>query len=411
VESIPATQALRTRTQPLADLVEQESARQHRWRHVAIGIALLTPFVGWGVWQLWIRPQPVSLDRRFRTEPATVGDVVREVRATGHLEAVTTVRVGAEISGRIADVLVDFNERVAKGQVLARFDRSTLLAQVRQADALLLAARAALAQARTDRERAVRELERLERLLRDGYVAQAERDAAADAARLSAQRVEAMQAQIDAQQAAAAMARTSLDHSIITSPIAGIVISRNIDPGQTVAAVLQTPELFVVAADLRQMRVIAGVDEADVGELATGQRARFTVNAYANRWFDGMVTDIRNSPAIVQDVVTYGTVVQVDNPDLALKPGMTAAVRIQTAEARGVTRIPAAALTFTPPGEQARSAAGVWVIERAVLRWIAVEPGVSDGELTAIAAGALPAGTRVVLDLTPEGRAAYGLGR
>lgn len=374
-------------------------------------LAATVPVAAWGAWQFFLRPAPVPLAARFRMEAVSSGDVLREVRATGHVEAVTTVRVGSEISGRIASVLVDYNAHVKAGQVLARFDRTTLDAQVQQVGAVLEASRASLAQARTDRDRSARELARLDQLFRIGTVSEADRDAAADAARFAVQRLEAAEAQLAAQQAAYTVVRTNLDHAIIRAPIDGIVITRNVDPGQTVASVLQTPELFVVAADLRKMRVIAGVDEADIGELTVGQRARFTVNAYATRWFEGVVTEIRNSPAIIQDVVTYGTVVEVSNLDLALKPGMTAATRILTASASGVLRVPAAALAFTPPGELPAGTPGVWVLDHGTIRRVAVTPGVSDGELTQIAPGGLAVGAQVLVDLTPEGRRAYGLVR
>lgn len=411
MEPVPAAPLLRTPALPLSTLVSEEQTRQRRQRWVWWILAAAIPVAAWGAWQWFLRPVAVPLESRFRIERASAGDVLREIRATGRVEAVTTVRVGSEISGRIASVLVDYNAHVRAGQVLARFDRATLDAQLQQMDAVLQASRASLAQAKTDRDRTGRDLDRLDQLFRAGFVSAFERDAAADAARFAVQRLDAAEAQLAAQQAAYAVARTNLSHAIITAPIDGIVITRNVDPGQTVASVLQSPDLFVVAADLRKMRVIAGVDEADMGELKVGQRARFTVNAYANRWFEGVVTEIRNSPAIVQDVVTYGTVIEVSNPDLALKPGMTAATRIQTALATGVLRVPAAALTFTPPGEQAAGSPGIWLLEQDKVRRVPVTPGVSDGELTQIAPGALAVGAQVLVDLTLEGRRAYGLVR
>jgi HlyD family secretion protein len=411
MEPVPAAPTLRTPALPLSTLVSEEQVRQRRQRWVWWILAAAVPVAAWGAWQFFLRPVPVPIEARFRIERVSSGDVLREIRATGRVEAVTTVRVGSEISGRIASVLVDYNAHVKAGQILARFDRATLDAQLQQVDAVLQASRASLAQAKTDRDRTGRDLDRLDQLFRAGFVSAFERDAAADAARFAVQRLDAAEAQLAAQQAAYAVARTNLSHAIITAPIDGIVITRNVDPGQTVASVLQSPDLFVVAADLRRMRVIAGVDEADMGELKVGQRARFTVNAYANRWFEGVVTEIRNSPAIVQDVVTYGTVVEVGNPDLALKPGMTAATRIQTALATGVLRVPAAALTFTPPGEQVAGSPGIWLLEQGKVRRVPVTPGVSDGELTQIAPGALTVGTQVLVDLTLEGRRAYGLVR
>ncbi len=227
---------------------------------------------------------------------------------------------------------------------------------------------------------------------------------------LAEQRWEAAESQLAAQQAAFALALTNLGHTEIRSPIDGIVVTRNIDPGQTVASVLQTPVLFTVAADLSKMRVVVAVDEADIGEVAPRQRATFSVNAYPDRVFEGVVTEVRNSPVVVQDVVTYGTVVGVSNPDLALKPGMTASVRIQTASAKDVLLIPNLALHFTLPGERATATTGVWMLDSGALRRVEVNAGITDGDKTAIAVGPLSLGANVIVELTPEGRKAYGIG-
>jgi HlyD family secretion protein len=366
------------------------------------------PLLGFAVWMA-LRPRPIPISAQFRTQPVSRGDVVREVRATGHVEAVTTVQVGAEISGRIATVEVDFNQHVKQGQVLARFDRAALAAQLAQTEATLAAARAALEQARTDRDRTARDRGRVDRLYEQKAISDADHDAATSAARLAEQRVRAAEAQVAAQQAMFTVSRTSLDHAVIHAPIDGVVITRNVDPGQTVASMFQTPVLFTVAADLRKMRVIAAVDEADIGEVAVGQHATFTVNAYPDRIFEGVVTEVRNSPVVVQDVVTYGTILEVDNLDLALKPGMTASARVRTASAKDVVRLAAPALRFVPPGEKGGDRPSVWVLDGTSVRRIDVRPGVSDGEITEILPGALEVGRPVLVELTPEGRKAHGL--
>jgi HlyD family secretion protein len=310
--------------------------------------------------------------------------VVREVRATGHVEAVTTVQVGAEISGRIATVLVDYNDSVKAGQVLARFDRESLLAQQAQVLASLAAARSSLEQAKTDRGHTASDYARADSLHKTGALSDAEYDNAQAAALLAAQRVSAADANLAAEQASYNVARTNLEHSIIVAPIDGVVITRNVDPGQTVASAFQTPVLFTVAADLRKMRVIAAIDEADIGEVAARQRATFTVNAYPDRTFEGVLTEVRNSPVVVQDVVTYGAVIEVDNTDFSLKPGMTASARVRTATATDTLRVAAAALRFTPPGEVRSSN-------------------------TAVASGPVEAGRALLVDLTPAGKKFYGL--
>jgi HlyD family secretion protein len=393
----------------LAQLVQRENQRKRRRTILLVLLLAALPVLAYGVWAA-VRPKPVPIAARFRAAQVTQGDIVREVHATGRLEAVTTVQVGAEISGRIATVEVDYNDRVKAGQILARFDRAALEAQLAQINATLAAARATVEQAKTDRERVEHDKERADRLFASKSLSETERDNTAAAARLMAQRVSAAEAQLAAQQASYTLAKTNLDHTVIRAPIDGVIITRNVDPGQTVASMLQTPVLFTVAADLRKMHVIASVDEADIGEVAVKQAATFTVNAYPARTFDGLVTEVRSSPQIVQDVVTYGTEVEVDNTDLALKPGMTASVRIRTAAVKGTLRIPAAALQFTPPGEKPGAEPGVWVLSGGALRRVAAKPGISDGELTAVLPGELTVGEDIVYELTPEGRKAYGIG-
>jgi HlyD family secretion protein len=398
----------RPKRRSLADLVDAETKRRNHRRWLWSVVAVLSVIAVFGAWAA-LRPRPVPLHARFRVEAATRGDVVREVRATGHVEAVTTVQVGAEISGRIATVEVDYNDAVKAGQILARFDREALLAQQAQMRANLASGRSSIEQAKTDREHTGRDLARVEALHKSGSLSDAEYDSTVASARLATQRVTAADANLAAQEAAYNVARTNLDHTIIYAPIDGVVITRNVDPGQTVASVYQTPVLFTVAADLRKMRVIAAIDEADIGEVKVHERALFTVNAYPDRTFDGVVTEVRNSPVVVQDVVTYGAVIEVDNVDLALKPGMTASARVRTATSEGALRVPAAALRFTPPKERRADSPGVWLLEGDVLRRVEVTPGVSDGELTSIAAGPVDVGQSLLVDLTLEGKRAYGL--
>ena len=404
--ALPVRQPCRS----LTELVEREGKRRQRrralWWTLPATIAVMIA-IAW----VALRPRPVPFAARFRVQAVSEGDLAREVRATGHVDAVTTVQVGAEISGRIATVGVDYNARVKAGQVLARFDRTALAAQLAQTQATLAASRAAVEQAKTDRDRTHSDLARAEQLHAQKILADAEYNTTRATAQLNEQRVTAAQAQLAAQQAAYDVARTNLDRTVIRAPIDGIVITRNIDPGQTVASVLQTPVLFTVAADLRKMEVVAAVDEADIGEVAIAQHVTFTVDAYPDRVFEGVVTEVRNSPVVVQDVVTYGTVIQVDNVDLALKPGMTASIRIRTASVTNVISVPNAALHFTPPGAKSTDTAGVWLLQGDALRRVTVRPGISDGELTEIASGPLAPGTDVLVDLTPEGRKAYANGR
>jgi HlyD family secretion protein len=399
-----------TTRRPLSQLIDNER-RRHRRRTLLTWLAVgLVPAIGLASYRL-LKPRPIPLEARFRTQAVVVRDIQREVHATGHVEAVTTVQIGAEVSGKIASVLVDYNDRVKAGSVLARIDRTALQAQLAQTRANVAAGRAALEQAKTDRDQADRNAQRAARLHAEHVVSDGDYEAAQSTARLAAQRIQAAKAQVEAQQAAYDLARTTRDRTEILSPIDGIVVTRNVDPGQTVASAFQTPVLFTVAADLAKMRVVAAVDEADIGEIKPSQPAYFTVTAYPNRTFEGVVTEVRNSPVVVQDVITYGTVVTVANHDLALKPGMTATVRIHTERAESVLALPNSALHFTPPGEAARDRPGVWLLEAGALRRSDVRAGVTDGEVTEVESSALRPGQRVLTELTPEGRKAYGAQR
>jgi HlyD family secretion protein len=404
-----AGSAMPSATQPrrsLHEIITRETQRSARRRLFWLGSLVLVVLLG-AAGYLLLRPKPLPFVARFRLQSVSQGPITREVRATGRVEALTTVQVGAEISGRIATVEVDYNQHVQEGQVLARFDRAALDAQLAQTQASLAAAQMALEQAKTERDRGKRENERLQRLFANHAVSEADRDTVAANARLSEQRVQAAESQVAAQRAAFALARTNLAHTLIRSPIEGIVITRNIDSGQTVAAMLQSPTLFTVAADLRRMRVVAAVDEADIGDVKVQQSATFTVNAYPERTFEGVVVEVRNSPVVVQDVVTYGAVIEADNFDLALKPGMTASARIRTAHTDSALRVPNAALHFTPPRQPVRDTRGVWTLAGDELQFVSVQCGISDGELTSIEAGVLAPNARVIVDLTPEGRTLY----
>jgi len=383
---------------------EKKRTSRKRWVTLAVGLALPGVIAG-GAYVM--RPKPLPVAALYRTAQVTEGDVVRQIQATGRLEAVVTVEVGAEISGRVAAVEADFNAPVKAGQVLARFDRAALGAQLAQVEATLLSSRALLEQAKTERDRTALDLQRTEKLYAAHSVSNLERDNARAAAQLMSQRVAAAEAQVAASRASYQIAATNLEHTVIRSPIDGVVIARNVDPGQTVASAFQTPVLFRIAADLRKMHAIAAIDEADVGEVAEGQQAELTVNAYPGRTFVGSVTQVRSAGQVVADVVTFGAEVEIDNTDFALKPGMTASVRIRTAAARNVQRVPELSLRFTPPGSPVANVPTVWELTDGRLRAVVLVPGISDGELTEVARGALPTGAAVVTELSPEGKKHY----
>ncbi len=394
----------------LPELIERERHKRTRRRLITLAVlAAAALLVGAIVW--FTRPKPTPMVERFRTAAVTRGPVVREVLATGRVDAVSTVSVGAEISGRVSTVEVDFNDRVTRGQVMARFDEGALEAQAAQSAALAAASRAQLAQASADLAQARRNKARADDLFAQGAQTQTEHEAAVTAVVLATARVGAAEATLAAQRAQASLARTNLTHTVIRAPIDGVVITRNVDPGQTVASMLQTPVLFTVAADLRTMEVVAAIDEADIGDVHEGQAATFTVNAYPGRTFTGTVVSVRNAARVVQDVVTYGAVIAVDNVDLTLKPGMTASARVRTGQVDDTARVPNAALHFTPPDSVPTTGPGVWVLVAEALERRPVHPGLTDGELTAIAEADVHEGTQVLVDLTPEGKKAYGLVR
>jgi len=274
----------------------------------------------------------------YRTGVADRGTVQTVVSATGTASAVTTVSVGSQVSGTILHIYVDFNSPVKQGQVIARIDPTFLQAAVSEAEASLEKARASLSQAQRDSTR-VRDL------FAQNLAAQADYDNALTAVELARAGMQQVRAQLS-------RARTNLAYSVITSPIDGVVIARNVDAGQTVAASLQAPTLFSIAQDLHKMQIETSIDEADIGGLREGMKANFTVDSYPDERFEGIIRQVRFAAKVDQNVVTYPVIIDVDNPDVKLRPGMTANVTIVTARRDDVLRVPATALRFKPLGTQ-----------------------------------------------------------
>jgi HlyD family secretion protein len=285
------------------------------------------------------------------TSPVTRGDIVESVGATGTLEAVTTVQVGTQVSGTIKQLFADFNAVVRRGQVIARLDPSLFETQIEQARANLLRSDADVERFRVAVDDAQSKLKRAEELSARGLIPQQELESAQLALRTSEAQLRSAQAAVSQARATLNQNQVNLQHTVIEAPIDGIVISRNVDVGQTVAASMQAPTLYVIAADLTKMRVNANVDEADVGRIRPGQRVRFRVDAYPVEEFVGTLSQVRLQPQVVQNVVTYNTVIDVPNPDFKLKPGMTANVNIEIAHRNAVVRVPNAALRFRPTPE------------------------------------------------------------
>jgi HlyD family secretion protein len=289
-----------------------------------------------------------SKEPQITTAQVTRGDVVDTVGATGTLEAVTTVQVGTQVSGTVQALYADFNSIVRKGQVIARLDPSLFQTQIEQQQANVARAQAEVERLRVELEDARVKLTRARDLSDRSLIPKTELEAAEVAVRSSEAQLRSAQAGLSQARANLNQTRVNLDYAIIHSPIDGIVISRNVDVGQTVAASMQAPTLYLLAADLTKMRVNANIDEADVGRIRPGQVVRFRVDAYPSDDFLGTVSQIRLQPVVVQNVVTYATVIDVPNPELKLKPGMTANVTIEIARRSNVTRVPTQALRFRP---------------------------------------------------------------
>ena len=338
----------------------------------------------------------------FKVEKVTRGEIVSSVTATGTVNAVTTVLVGTQVSGTIKTLFVDFNSPVTKGQLIAQIDPATFEAQVEQAKANLFSARANLEKAKATAIDAKRTMERNRELVSKNLIAQSDFDTAETGYETAKASVSAAKAQIAQTEAALKFAETNLQYTRIESPVDGVVISRNVDVGQTVAASFQTPTLFTIAQDLTKMQIDTNVDEADIGKVAVGQHADFTVDAYPEITFRGRVWQIRNAPIIVQNVVTYDVVIKVDNPELKLKPGMTANVSIITSLKKNILKIPNAALRFVPPEKEkikhAKKGTGIWLLIKGEPQRIPIVTGISDGSYTEVMPGEVREGQEVIIE-------------
>jgi HlyD family secretion protein len=279
------------------------------------------------------------------------GDIVDGVGATGTLQAVTTVTVGTQVSGIVQELYADFNSIVKKGQVVARLDPSILQTQVETAKANMNNAMANLERQRVTLEDARQKLARARELSARQLATKVDLENAELNVKTAEAQMKSTESSIVQAKAAVNKAEVDLDHTVITAPIDGIVIKRSVDRGQTVAASMSAPELFIIAADLTQMQVNASIDESDVGRMRPGQAVNFRVDAYPNETFHGAVKQVRLNPVTVQNVVTYSTVIDVPNPELKLKPGMTAQVTIEIARRQNVLRVPNAALRFRPTND------------------------------------------------------------
>lgn len=348
---------------------------------------------------------------QYKTATLQKGDLDAKVTATGTVNAVTTVLVGTQVSGTINALYVDFNSPVTKGQLLAQIDPATIQAQVDQAVASLLSAEANLKKAQASLLDARRTYERNKQLMANNFIAQSDLDTSETNAQAADAQLDAAKAQVLQGRAVLSQAQTNLRYTRIVSPVNGTVISRSIDVGQTVAASFQTPTLFTIAQDLTKMQIDTSVDEADIGKVKMNQDVRFTVDAYPDINFTGKVSEVRNAPTTVQNVVTYDVIVEVNNVDLKLKPGMTANVSIITDSRKGVLLVPNSALRFRPQAEgdgstnavkkraTGNKGPAIWILENNKPKQKKITTGISDGSLTEVVYGELKEGQEVIVSM------------
>jgi HlyD family secretion protein len=384
-----------------------------------ITFLILFVMLGAGVY-LYKKSTALKPEEIYRQQEISQGDVAQSVSANGTLNPVTVVSVGTQVSGRVSKLYVDFNDKVEQGQVLLELDNSLFTAQIAQTMGTINNIQASIDLAAANEAR-------IRSLYQQEYVSKQELDQAVQALKSARAQLESSHAQLKRDQ-------TNLGYSIIRSPVSGVVIDRIVDIGQTVAASFQTPELIKIAEDLSKMQIDSSFAEADIGSIKVGQKARFNVDAFPNRQFEGLVKQIRLNPTVTSSVVTYNVVISVDNPDGLLLPGMTAYVSISVAERENVLLVPNAALRFKPkvddengaspaPAGQAGgnghpaggqdpnkhngdsrksaredlSSGNLYVLRNGKIEAVKVRTGITDGRLTEIISQKLSAGDKIIV--------------
>jgi HlyD family secretion protein len=366
---------------------------------------LLVALAAWGI-SSFLKQRAAAQKPHFESAVLQRRDIQVVISATGTLKGLNTVEVGAEVSGRITRVLVDFNDRVTKGQILAEIDPEQLHAALDEAKAQLAASQASIAQARATLVESEQSAARAEQQAKQGLVAQRELEAAVAARERARAALESSTASSIVAGATLKSTKSKLQKTQIVSPIDGIVLSRMVESGQTLTAGFTTPVLFKLAEDLKQMSLYVYIDEADIGRAREGQAASFSVDAYPERTFPSKVISLRNEPKEDQNVVSYEAVLAVTNNELLLRPGMTATATVVADERKNVLAIPNAALRFTPPNqppEITRVESGqrrVWVLEADKPAARSVKIGASDGQYSELLGGQLKEGDEVLTDVT-----------
>lgn len=381
-----------------------------------VALALATVFA------CQMRPKPLKDPYRLAT--VARGDITRSVSASGTLQALVTVDVGSQISGLVTKVLVDFNAPVRAGQVLATLDPQTFQSRVAQSQADIQAGQASVRQAEATLANAQADFNRKKAMVDQGFASPAALDQATAALRVADANVAVARGRVSQSMAALRIQATDLRRTTITSPIDGIVVDRKVEPGQTVAASFQAPVLFTIAQDLSKVEVKISVDEADVGQVREGLKVRFTVDAYPDDAFEGLVTQVRKQPTTEQSVVAYTVIAEADNPQRKLLPGMTANADIILEVRRNVLKVPSAALRWTPSvgppkrggppkplekNDAGRRVAGmtpgaVYVLREDKPARIPVQVGGNDGSSAEVVAAGLKAGDQLIVGGGPKPR-------
>lgn len=396
----------------MAEAVRAAIRTEHTRSRLGIAMWIAAAVLAGGALIWWFRPaapattwQTVAVDR---------GNMVLTATATGNLAPKREIVVGAEISGLITEVLVSENDAVSEGEVLARFDTEELAVNLEQAEARLALARASVTENAAALEEARLNEQRTNEVFQRGLASTADVDAVRTARERAEARVSYAKASVREALAAVSVARTRLSKAVITSPIDGVVLQRNVEPGTAVAAMFQTPQLFLLAEDLREMELHVALDEADVALVAAGQPATFTVDAWPSEAFAARVLEVYLYPTVENNVVTYTTVLSADNADGRLKPGMTATATITTGTRDGVLRVPNAALRFEPPKEEEHGGIRlgppgrrdtpdpgvgntVWLLENGAPKRQPIRPGHSDGRYTEVLSSELQVGDQVII--------------
>ncbi len=360
-----------------------------------------------------------SSGMRIVTAKVTEGPIVRSVTATGTVNPVITVQLGTYVSGPITAIYKDYNAAVKKGELIAKIDPRPYQVTVDIAHATLANSIAQLGKDSADLNYKKVSYDRNLALYKEDSVSKDTLDSSYSAWQMDIAQVKLDRANIQQQTANVKAAELNLNYTNIVSPVDGTVVSRNVDVGQTVAASFQTPTLFLIAQDLTKMQVDSNASESDIGYVREGQKATFRVDAFPDRDFEGVVGQVRQAPITVQNVVTYDVVVNVENPELLLKPGMTANVNIVTASKPKVVRVPTDALRFAPAGEPPADSAAldgapgrqtrVWVLANRKVTPVTITTGLSDGTWVEVAEGEVQAGDRVVTDEV-RGEGSHGAG-